>query len=66
MTQEQVIVTSNGGGKDGGMRQTLLPYIHVWLYYQCDSAPCTARGMRICAPFVFDSIVECILTHCTN
>ena len=52
-----------GVGKDDGMRQKPLPYIHVWLYEWCDSTLCTTREMKSCTPFVYNES-ECILLLC--
>ena len=41
------------GMKYGGMRQTSLPYIHVWLHEWCESTLCTTIEMKWCTPFVW-------------
>ena len=39
-----------GGTKNGGMRQTSLPYVHVWLHEWCESTLCTTIEMKWCTP----------------
>ena len=40
--------------KNGGMRQTSLPYVHVWLHEWYESALCTTIEMKLCTPFVYN------------
>ena len=47
-----------GGGrvmKDGEMRQTSLPYVHVWLQEWYDSTSCTTTEMKWCIPFLYNA-----------
>ena len=43
-----------GHMKNGGMRQTSLPYVHVWLHEWYESTLCTIIEMEWCTPFVYN------------
>ena len=40
--------------KNGGMRQTSLPYVHVWLHEWYESTSCTTIETKWCTTFVYN------------
>ena len=45
-------VGRGGGQKDSRMKQTVLPYVHVWLHKWCECTLCTTIETKSCTQFV--------------